>query len=253
MASLGVSPAGLILGATAAARRTERGVTDQAYVPRRPGDTVDIRTGVPSASPKPTIDDPVAPSDVPINYSGFPTVTFSVNYPGGTTVTTTMSLTDFQAALQSNDPSSLGDCECDGQTSYARDAIEVALGIKAGDAHQTSASPLKGGNASSDRPAPGSPTPAPAAVTGEDVAVAILRDGKRAEGTGDQSEDRARGIGKTASAVAHAGSAALAAATFSGSSNGLTVTLSIVAGSVASPSTAAPSAGTSASAVDVLA
>ena len=251
MALPSVGSAGLILGVATIAHRKESDLTDQASVPRRPGDTVDIRTTIPSALSDLTAGDPSAGSVSSSDLSAS-TVTFSVNYPGGTTVTTTISLADFQAALQSNDPSSLGDCECDGQTSYAKDAIEVALGLKPGDADQTSASSAKGGSASSGHPATGSSTPVPAAVTGEDVAVAILQDGKQAESADGRGKDSVRGVDTSAASAARPGSVLLAAATFSGSSNGLTVTLSITAATATSTSVA-PSAAAPAGGVDVLA
>ncbi len=178
------------------------------------------------------------------SYARAQMVTFSVAYPGGNVIKTTMSMADFQAALQSDDPNALGSEECDGQTWSAKTSIKTAMGL--GTTPDATASPSKGTAASTQ-----SNTPS-AAVSEASIAVAVLRTEVQDGQTFNQNDGGAKSDPTKGSASATVEAASFKAKSYSGSSDGMTVSISIFSGSIASLSLATAKSGVAAEGVSVI-
>ena len=178
--------------------------------------------------------------------SGYATarmVTFSVTYPGGNVMTTTMSMSDFQAALRSNDPGALGSEECDGQTWNAKDSIKTAMGL---------GTTARAEPSSRDAVAPARSSVPPAAASEAAVAVAVLRTKVQDGQASGQDEGRSKSDPADGSTFSATGAAFFEAKSFSGSSDGMTVSVSIFSASIAAP-VAAVNADPSVTGVSVIA
>ena len=153
-------------------------------------------------------------------------------------MTSFLSMAQFQAAMQSNDPGALGSIEMSGQTWNVKDAIEGGTGLNNDNITQPATAKEAIASASSAIPE--------AAVSGADIAIAILQVSTQAAIDTDQDNDDGLQKESTATRPATTGQAASdATMSFSGSSKGMMVFVAVVAASAASTPTVASATGVS--------
>lgn len=242
MAAIEISPASQLLEAAAgySIRGGSKGDARQAASATASADIIDIPTPAATDASSTTTTAATASSSTgsEASYSTAQMVTFSVTYPGGNVMTTTMSLSDFQAAMKSDDPGALGSETVGTDTWNGKGAILAAMG-------QSSATGKAGATAQPAHPNSSSPeATAPAGATGADVAISVLQAG--IETISDQGGGATADYRTEKPASAKSETVSIASATMSGASNGMTATVSIYSASVttASNSTSAGSSAT---------
>lgn len=196
------------------------------------GDKIDIRTGAAISAPADGRQDPSASTG---SYSTTQMVNFSVTYPDGSTMTTSMSEADFQAALKSDDPLALGGMQIGEQTWYGKDAILSTMtgGNTAASTSQAEKTSEGGKTGTSEHSAPSDTGRTMSdATTGEVVAMAVLTSKSTDESGSGGSDHVNKDGGSNQSGEVVEGRSATASLSLNGSVNGMSATISFVSTSV---------------------